>query len=349
VLTQIKLRDFRCFDSLECEFDPDTNLIFGPNAQGKTSLLEATCVLLRLQSPRSSSLSSVIRHEKRGFVLDGYWGPYHLQFYYGKQRKKLALDSVEQGSAGEYLRLARVVWISNQDMEIIRGGAEFRRKYLDFIAFQLDPSYRQQLRAYEKALRSRNFLLKSPQPRWKEIEAFTQPLVKAGIYLQEARTKLVELLQPQAQLAQNQIADAKEALSIEYLRSGAPSLFDALEMNREEDFRLRTTGVGPHRDDLGFSLNGIGSGFASEGQQRSIALSLKLAQAKILAEQSEAPPLLLLDDIFGELDPERRNALMVNLPVGTQKLITTTNLDWLEPTFQATRFQMKSGVIQQVS
>jgi len=349
VLTQIKLRDFRCFDSLECEFGPETNLICGPNAQGKTSLLEAACVLLRLQSPRTSSLPSVIRHEKRGFVLDGQWGGYHLQFYYGRQRKKLALDSVEQGSAGEYLRLARVVWISNQDMELVRGSAEHRRRYLDFTVSQLDPSYRQQLRCYEKALRSRNFLLKSPHPRWKEVDAFTQPLVNSANYIQNARARLVEILQPQAQLAQHQIANAAESLDIEYLRSGAPSLVEALEANREEDLRLRQTSAGPHRDEMKFSLNGIGSGFASEGQQRSIALALKLAQARVLAGQTDTPPLLLLDDIFGELDPDRRNALMLNLPEGTQKLITTTNLDWLESSFAATRFQMLGGKLSRVN
>ena len=349
MLTQIKLRDFRCFDSLECEFGPETNLIYGPNAQGKTSLLEAACVLLRLQSPRTSSLPAAIRHEKRGFVLDGYWDAYHLQFYYGRQRKKLALDSVEQGNSSEYLRLARVVWISNLDMEIVRGPAEHRRKFLDFTAAQVDPFYRQQLRLYEKALRSRNFLLKAPQPRWKEIDAFTQPLVNAADYIQNARSRLIQELQPLAELAQSQIANAAESLSVEYLRSGAPSLMESLEANRAEDLRLRQTSAGPHRDDLGFSLNGIGSGFASEGQQRSIALALKLAQARLLAAQADEPPLLLMDDIFGELDPDRRNALMKHLPAGTQKLITTTNLDWLEGTLAASRFQMLGGVLKRMN
>ena len=343
MLTQIKLRDFRCVDSLECEFAPEANLIIGPNAQGKTSLLEAACVLLRLQSPRSSSLSAAIRHNQKGFVLDGFWDAYHLQFYYGKQRKKLALDSVEQGNASEYLRLARVVWISNLDMEIVRGPADHRRKFLDFIASQIDPSFRQQARSYEKALRSRNFLLKASQPRWKEIDAFTRPLLESASYIQDARSRLIEELEPEARAAQSDIANSAEQLQLEYQRSGSPSLLETLEASREEDLRLRQTSAGPHRDDLGLALNGIDSVFASEGQQRSIALALKLAQARLLGKRSDSPPLLLLDDIFGELDPARRNALMQHLPEGSQKLITTTSLDWLDPLFAARKFRMDAG------
>ena len=346
MLKQIKLRDFRCFDLLECEFAPEANLIVGPNAQGKTSLLEAVCVLLRLQSPRTSALSSAIQHEKRGFVLDGYWDAYHLQFYYGKQRKKLALDSVEQGNASEYLRLARVVWFSNLDIEIVRGSAEQRRKFLDFISFQIDPSYRQQARSYEKALRSRNFLLKAPRPSWKEIDAFTGPLVQAANYIQDARARLIEELQPETHSAQREIANSEESLRLEYLRSGGGGLEGALENAREEDLRLRQTSMGPHRDELRFSLNEIGSEFASEGQQRSIALSLKLAQARLLWKRGDAPPLLLLDDIFGELDPERRNALMVHLPAGAQKLIATTTLEWLDGSFIARKFRVGGGRVK---
>src|SRR5207237_3063537 len=105
VLSRIKVRNFRCFDTLECEFAPDANIFIGLNAQGKTSLLEAVCVLLRLQSPRVSMLARAIRHEQKSFVLDGYFGRSHMQFYFSSQRKKLALDSVEQKSAAQYLEI----------------------------------------------------------------------------------------------------------------------------------------------------------------------------------------------------------------------------------------------------
>lgn len=200
MLTDLKLRHFRCFDALECGFAPGTNVFLGLNAQGKTSLLEAVCVLLRLQSPKVTTLARAIQHGKRGFVLDGHFEKRHLQFYFSRERKKLALDSVEQKSASEYLRIARVVFFSNQDIEIVRGSADKRRKFLDFVAVQTDPSYRRHLRDYERALRSRNLLLKAPQPIWREIAAFNQPLLDAGGNLAAARASIIAGLQEKANL-----------------------------------------------------------------------------------------------------------------------------------------------------
>lgn len=330
MLTDLKLRHFRYFDALECEFAPGMNVFVGPNAQGKTSLLEAVCVLLRLQSPRVATLARAIQHGKRGFVLDGHFEKRHLQFYFSRERKKLALDSVEQKSAAEYLRVARAVWFSNQDIEIVRGPAEKRRKFLDFVAVQIDPAYRKALRDYEQALRSRNLLLKAPHPKWREIAAFNQPLVDAGNQLTEARARIVSDFQRKADAAQRSISAASETLEMRYLRGSGADFAAALEASRGEDLRLRQTNTGPHRDDVAFLLNGENSGFASEGQQRSLVLALRLAQAALIEAHSGVAPLFLLDDIFGELDVARRNALLAQLPAHAQKLITTTHIDWMQ-------------------
>lgn len=330
MITDIKLRHFRCFDALECEFAPGTNVFFGPNAQGKTSLLEAVCVLLRLQSPRVTTLARAIQHGKRGFVLDGHFEKKHMQFYFSRERKKLALDSVEQKSAGEYLQVARLVYFSNHDIEIVRGAAEKRRKFLDFVAVQTDAAYRKHLRAYERALRSRNLLLKAPHPKWREIAAFNQPLADAGNHLAGARARIIASLEKNANAAQQGISADAEKLEMQYSCGFAGDFAAALEASRAEDLRLRQTNVGPHRDDFALFLNGEKSEFASEGQQRSLVLSLRLAQAALIESQSGTPPVFLLDDIFGELDPQRRNALLALLPPHAQKLITTTHIDWMQ-------------------
>ncbi len=335
MLTDLKLRDFRCFGAFECQFEPGATVFTGPNAQGKTSLLEAACVLLRLQSPRARTLPSAIRHEARGFVVDGHWHERHLQFYYGRERKKLALDSVEQRTATEYLRLARVVWFSNQDIELIAGPAELRRRFLDFAAMQIEPGYRRHLRAFERALRSRNLLLKAPRPRWREITAFDPPLAEAAAHLTASREKLIAALAPHAHTAHAAISAAAENLSLAYVPGAPGPLLDHLAAAREEDARLRQTTIGPHRDDLRLTLDGTGPEFASEGQQRTMALALKLAQTALLSADSDQPPLLLLDDIFGELDPARRNALLRQLPTASQQLITTTHIDWMDASFSA--------------
>lgn len=348
MLTTIKLRDFRCFAALEVDFAPGSNVIVGPNAQGKTSLLEAACVLLRLQSPRSASLGPLVRLGAVGFVLDGFYSGNHLQFYYSPRRKKLALDSVEQRTAAGLLQIGRVVWFSNSDIALVRGGAEERRRYLDFVAIQLEPAYRQQLRDYETALRSRNRLLKAAAPRWREIEAFDDPLVAAGTALTHARSRLVAALEPHAAESQCAIGGmAGETLALHYEPgAGGGDAFAAnLAASRDEDMRLRQTTIGPHRDDLRLKLNGLGPEFASEGQQRTLALALRLAQARLLTLRHDALPLLLLDDIFGELDPARRNALLAHLPAGAQQIITTTHLDWAEENIERV-FRLENRILK---
>lgn len=329
MLTDLSLRHFRCFEKLECEFAPGMNLFVGANAQGKTSLLEAVCVLVRLQSPRTTRLGEALQHGRRGFVLDGHIAGRHLQFYYAPERKKLALDSVVQTGTADYLEVARVVWFANADIDLIRGGAEIRRRFLDFLGAQLSARYRQTLRAYEKALRSRNHLLKAPRPAWREIAAFDGPLIEHGSALTEARARLLRDLEPHAAAGQHAMSAASEELRLNYLKGSGEDFAASLVAARETDARLRQTTSGPHRDDIELLLNARGSQFASEGQQRSIAVALKLGQARLLEAAKASPPLLLLDDVFGELDLARRNALLAHLPAGAQQLVTTTHLDWL--------------------
>ena len=328
VLRSLKVRHFRCFDAFEAAFQPGLNLIVGPNAQGKTSLLEAVCVLLRLASPRISRLAHIIQHGRRGFVVDGFFHERHLQFYFSRERKKLALDAVEQKSAAEYLQIGRLVYFSNSDIDIVRGTGEVRRRFLDFVAVQREPGYRAALRNYERALRSRNLLLKAPQPRWREIAAFDEQLLAHGNALTNTRAQLLADLQTPAEVAQRAISGARERLRVEYQAGAGADFAVLLTHSRSEDARLRQTSVGPHRDEVRFLLNDQPSDFASEGQQRTLVLALKLGAAHLLAEHFATAPLLLLDDIFGELDPARRHALFAALPVESQRLITTTTLDW---------------------
>lgn len=334
MLTGLKLRDFRCFPALEFTASPGAQFIVGDNAQGKTSILEAASVLLRLASSRSSTLAPLTRFGATSFSIQGRFGTAEMQFRWSPEGRRLALDGKPQTSPGEYLRVARVVYFGNNDLELVRGPGEGRRRFLDFVGAQIEPLYRSNLRAYEKALRSRNRLLKSAPVRWREVEAYDAPLLEAGGLLTDLRRILVAELAPWAQRAQASIRGRhgeEEQLSLEYQPGAGSDFAAALGASREEETRLRQTVVGPHRDDLILCLGGrMASVFGSEGQQRTLALALKLAQSGLIESVARQPPLLLLDDIFGELDPLRRNALLDALPAHAQWLVTTTHLDWLD-------------------
>ena len=358
-LRLLKARDFRCFERLDILFGEGLNFFVGANAQGKTSLLEAVCVVLRLASPRTSTLASCIRHDRNEFALlteIGHPGLSHedsLRFRYGAGRTKF-LATHPQGhakTAAEYLSYSRVVWFGGTDLDLVRGRGEGRRRYLDFLGAQLEPFYRTHARAYERALRSRNRLLKSNASA-RELQAWEGPLLESGRLLTELRAALVAALAPHAAAAQLAIrgpgADAtREHLVLQYAPGAGEDFAASLAAAASEDRRLGQTTVGPHRDDLRLLLDGLPAAeFASEGQQRTVALALRLAQAGLLTTVEGAPPLLLLDDIFGELDPVRRNALLTALPVGSQQLITTTHLDWMREAPAGVVWRLESGAVQ---
>ena len=329
MLSELQIRGFRCFERARLEFGPGATCIVGPNAQGKTSLLEAACILLRLQSPRAATLGQTVRFGDEGFALEGNWNGSRCQYHYSPKTRKLVLDAVEQRRANEYLGLARVVWFGNDDLDLIRGGSEGRRRFLDFAIAQTQPSHRSHLRSYEKALRSRNALLKSEASSM-EIAAYEGPLIRAGEAIRAARRDFVAALNPLTTAANAAIGGNGPELQATYKNGvGEGEFVAALEKSKPQESRLRQTVVGPHRDDLDLTFDGrAAANFASEGQQRTAALALRLGQADILAGVDSHPPLFLIDDIFGELDVVRRNRLLQLLPKNAQQLITTTHLDW---------------------
>ena len=224
MLAELQLRNFRCFETLRVQFEPGFNFVVGQNGQGKTSILEAACVLLRLQSQRSATLAAAVRFGENVFAVSGRLDHHLLDFRYSRLRRKVSMDEVEQTTLAEYLRLARVVSFANTDIELVRGGSEARRRYLDFLGSQIDPVYRPTLRAYERAVRSRNALLKSAHPRERELAAYDPPLLEHGAMLGAIRARLVQRLGPLAAEAHSQISGVAENLELRF------------EAGNEEDF-----------------------------------------------------------------------------------------------------------------
>ncbi len=336
MLHSLRLQNFRCFESLALTAPAAGVVLIGANAQGKTSVLEALCLLIRLQSPRAKRLPTLTRFGADGFGVAGDpWGQ-ERQVRLTREGLALKVDSTARASQGSYLDDGGlVVWMGNEDLELVRGPGEFRRRYLDFLGTQLDPAYRRAWSRYRRALRAKNLLLKEGRPRDAELLAYEEILVESGTVLMTVRAEMVAALSPLAAAVQRNVSGRDEPLTLHYLPASSPDLREAILQARERELRQRQAVVGPHRDDLGLRLHGMpASDYASEGQQRTLALALKLAQGALLEQRAGKPPVYLIDDIFGELDPARRNALMNQLPVSAQKWITTTHLDWLQDTPQ---------------
>jgi DNA replication and repair protein RecF len=334
VLRSLRLMDFRCFRSLDLEVPAEGAILVGDNAQGKTSILEAICVLVRLHSPRSHRMATLARIGSNGFGIAGDpWGV-ERQVRHSREGLVLKADDDVRASKNAYLDDGGlVVWMGNEDLELIRGPGEGRRRYLDFIGAQIDSNYRRSWSRYRRALQAKNLLLKEGRPRDAEILSYEEILIEHGTALMETRARLVEELSPLAAEAQKTVSGKDEPLTLQYLPASGPDLRESILQARDRERRLRQAVVGPHRDDLSLRLHGMpAADFASEGQQRTIALALKLAQGSLLAGRGGRAPIYLMDDIFGELDPGRRNALMSHLPPKAQKWITTTHLDWLRET-----------------
>jgi DNA replication and repair protein RecF len=334
VTRTLRLLDFRCFPRLQMETPAAGVLLTGDNAQGKTSLLEAICVLVRLQSPRTHKFGTLARFGTTGFGVAGeVWGM-ERQVRHGRNGMKLKVDGKERAGQAAYLTDGGlVVWMGNEDIELVRGSGEVRRRFLDFVGCQVDPAYRTALHRYRRALKAKNLLLKDGRPRDAEIAGYEEILVEHGTHIMQTRARLVAELDTRAADAQRAVSGRDEPLAMRYLPASGEDLKASILQARERELRQRQAVVGPHRDDLELRLHGLpAADFASEGQQRTIALALKLAQGRLLGDTGRRPPVYLMDDIFGELDPGRRNALMAHLPQDAQKWITTTHLDWLKKT-----------------
>lgn len=339
---------FRCWTELDLEMPDSGGIFVGRNAQGKTSILEAVCMLTRLHSPRTHKTASMLQTNAGDFGIAGEVLGSDRKILYGKEGMTFHAEGETLPNASSYLSDgALVVWMGNEDLDLIRGPGEVRRRYLDFIGSQWDPAYRNHFSRYKRAVKMKNLLLKERTIDERQIAAYEEIMVESGEAIAGTRQRMIAELQAHAAAAQGQVSGSSEMLELSYKPAGSLSLRQSLQQAYERERRSRQSVVGPHRDDLVLHLNGLlAAEFASEGQQRTLALSLKLAQGTLLEQRSGRLPVYLLDDIFGELDRDRRNALMKALPADAQKWITTTSLDWLEedPSYAAWhRFVVAEG------
>jgi DNA replication and repair protein RecF len=334
-LAHLRLRDFRNYARLDADFAPGFHLLLGDNAQGKTNVLEAIYLMATLRSFRGVGGAQMIRHGQRGYFVSGTvvgQGDHEIKIYWSARERKLALDGQSVKKLSDYLGVLRAVVFCTEDLQLVKGAARSRR-FLDLLLAQTQPSYLPLLQRYMRVVRARNAVLKQRTVDEAALDSFSQELVKLGDEVIHARRELIPKFSPLARLAYRRISHAAEELRVEYLPSVKKDFAVELAQSRSRERTYRFTLVGPHRDDLQLLLNGRSAAqFGSEGQKQTLAVALKMAQAEFLAGIHGSPPVLLIDDVMGELDVKRRSGFLPLLEQvrksSGQVFMTATEENW---------------------
>jgi DNA replication and repair protein RecF len=380
LLQSLIVRDLRGYAVVEAEFETGPHLVWGPNAAGKTSLLEAIVLLAWGRSHRTSTETELIRWgadlarvEAQARVLpDGPTGPGGSETIEvvlvrpgsaiaggGSGRKRVRVNGVARRASG-LVGLVRTVVFAPEEMLLVAGSPSLRRAALDQLASQRSPAYARDLSTYLRVLQQRNSLLRAVRdettPR-AELRYWDAPLLDAGGAIVTERLRLIDelagpLAQAHAEIAPDEAVSGRLMLRYETNAPALPaeSARDALARRlaetTEKEVWNGSTLIGPHRDDIVFELGGRDlATFASRGQQRTAILAFKLAELGLLTALDGRPPLLLLDDVFSELDPERRSHLVRRISELPQAFVTTTSIDDLDPDLVAasTSWQVSPG------
>lgn len=364
-IKKIKLKDFRNYDELELEFNNKVNFILGQNAQGKTNLLESLYITSIGKSFRTGRDSEMIGFDKdfariyAEISRDGLDGS--VEIIIDRPGKKFVkLDGVKIRKASELLKNVYIVIFSPEDLKIVKDEPEKRRKFIDRELCQIKPAYYDSLSNYKKVLLQRNTYLKENIIEPSILDIWDMQLSRYGAQVMYRRNEFIEKLNDISSEIHGNITGGRENLklkyapNVEYIEDAYEQenyLYELLKKSFDNDLKQRTTTKGPHKDDLEFYIDGINArSFGSQGQQRTCALSLKLAEISIIEEETGEKPILLLDDVMSELDSVRQKFLVKSLE-DIQLFITTTEMsDKLLREFpEKNIFNIKSGKAEKVN
>ena len=340
-LRRLWLTDFRSYPDADLELPPGLCAIRGPNGVGKSNLLEAVGYLGTLTSFRGAPAEALIATTATSAVVRGE--VVHQEGERGRTtlveaeltrngRNRVQVNRQRLRRSRDLLGTLRVTVFSPDDLELLKGGPAVRRDYLDDLLVALHPRHDLVRSEWEKALRQRNALLKQVGGHLDEsatvtLEVWDTKASDAGTALVELRRALVERLGPGVGEAYRDLSGRHDEVTVHYVRSWEGGLSEAFVAARRDELRRGLTMVGPHRDELQLTLNGMPARtHASQGEQRCLALALRLAGHRELRRELSSSPILLLDDVFSELDGERSEALLGSLPEGQALLTTATQL-----------------------
>ncbi|MEZ3485373.1 MAG: DNA replication/repair protein RecF [Lachnospiraceae bacterium] len=337
-IKSLKLKNYRNYSLLKLDFDDAANIFYGDNAQGKTNILEAVYLSGTTKSHRGTKDRDLIRFGEDEShieaVVEKNGIEYQLDMHLKKNSPKgIAINKMPIRRASELFGIVNLVFFSPEDLNIIKSGPSERRRFIDMELSQLDKVYLSDLANYNRVVNQRNRLLKDMKPGgdgslMDTLEIWELQLIQYGNRIVERRKIFIEEVNEIISSIHKKLTGEKEDIQVIYEPSnGNLTLEQALIKNRERDIRIKSTSVGPHRDDICFMAGDLDiRRFGSQGQQRTAALSLKLSEIELVKQVINDTPVLLLDDVLSELDKHRQNYLLDSI-YDIQTLITCTGVE----------------------
>lgn len=369
-ITELSLENYRNYLSLDIEFDNKVNVFLGENAQGKTNIMESIFVLAMARSYRTSNDKELISWEAdyakiRGRVQKSQ-SSVPLELIISKKGKKAKCNHIEQQRLSQYVGNMNVVMFAPEDLNLVKGSPQVRRRFIDMEIGQVSPVYLHDISQYHKVLQQRNRYLKQLQLKETKditmLDVLTDQLIQLAVKVVKKRFAFIHLLQEWAQSIHSGISRGLEHLDIVYepsidvseddVSSKMISIFEETYYSqRKRELERGVTLSGPHRDDLVFLVNGKDvQTFGSQGQQRTTALSVKLAEIELIHSEIQEYPILLLDDVLSELDDYRQSHLLNTIQGKVQTFVTTTSIEGIhhQTLQEASTFSVKQGTISQI-
>ena len=369
-IEQLSLRDYRNYEKLEAVFDNKVNVILGENAQGKTNVIESIYVLAMAKSHRTSNDKDLIGWDKEYAKIEGrikkQYGSLPMQLVISKKGKRAKCNHIEQQKLSQYVGNMNVVMFAPEDLHLVKGSPQIRRRFIDMEIGQVSPIYLHDMGQYQKILQQRNHYLKLLQIKKQTdltmLEILTEQLIQMAARIILKRFEFLRLLDNWAIPIHKGISRGLETLKMEYKPSVDVSedqdLSKMIDVFEQKFFKLKnreiergTTLFGPHRDDLLFFVNGRDvQTFGSQGQQRTTALSVKLAEIELIRAEIGEYPILLLDDVLSELDDYRQSHLLNTIQGKVQTFVTTTNVEGIDHQTlkEASAYRVEAGKMNQI-
>ncbi|MFK2826552.1 DNA replication/repair protein RecF [Bacillus sp. B190/17] len=369
-ITELSLENYRNYVSLDIEFENKVNVFLGENAQGKTNMIESIFVLAMAKSHRTSNDKDLIRWEAEYAKIKGRvqktQNAIPLELIISKKGKKAKCNHLEQQRLSQYVGNINVVMFAPEDLHLVKGNPQVRRRFIDMEIGQVSPVYLHDISQYHKVLQQRNHYLKQLQIKkandFTMLDVLTDQLIGLAAKVVRRRFDFIEQLQNWARSIHSGISRGGESLDIVYTPSIHVSKEDdsskIVNVFEEKFYSQRTKEVergitltGPHRDDLIFQVNGKNvQTFGSQGQQRTTALSVKLAEIELIHSEIKEYPILLLDDVLSELDDYRQSHLLNTIQGKVQTFVTTTSTEGInhQTLQEASTFAVEGGTVAQI-